>query len=355
MPMPSFMWKFLDSEKLVMLGLTEDATRTDAQIADLFGLKKGTVAAARRRLLDAGAIDFVNVPAFNKLGCELLAVHIGTTEAIERADTRVNHYLDFCAQRPELFHGLIGGTSVVMFTVLRNATELDVFVQAHNRFFSGPRRPSKARLSTIIFPFALSKITMVPNFAPVVHRYFQLEVPPPRPVYPSLTEVSEPDLSPTERACMVALVEHPRASDREIGAIVKLSRQAVTRTRNKLQEEGLVIPACIPRLHRWGFEICAVVHSRFNMEVQWEKRLRSQPRAPVEFSYFTLSKADESITNYYIARFGEYSEQLESALAWYHKVKVFEEPPEITLFALERSNELRTFEYGPAVRRLLLP
>ena len=348
------MWKFLESEMLVIMGLSEDATRTDAQIADMYGLKKGTVASIRRRLFDAGAISFVNVPSFNKLGCEMIGFHIGVTEPSERADTRANHYMEFTNRTPQIFQGLIGGNSVVMYTALRNATEYDAVVQAHNKFFTGAKRESKAKLTNSVFPFPLSKGTYIPNFALIVHRFFQLDVPAPKCELPATTEVETPDLSETERMTLVALVENPKASDREIAAVVGLSRQAITRIRNKLIEEGVFKPICLPRLYKWGFEICAVAHPKFNMELPWDKRLRTQPRECVELSYYTLSKADEAVANYIIAKYSEYSDQLEGKLAWYHKAKAFDEKPEITLFPLERCTELRTFEYGPAVRQLLL-
>lgn len=347
------MWKFLESEMLVILGLSEDATRTDAQIADIYGLKKGTVASIRRRLLDAGAIRFVNVPAFNKLGCEMIGFHMGSAEPTNRVDARANDYIEFCNKTPQLFHGLIGGSSVVFYTALKNATEYDEIVQNHNRFFSGSRRESKARMVSSVFPFTLTKINVVPNFASIVHRFFQLDVPPPRHIAPVLAGVESPDLSRTERATLVALVENPLASDRKIAAIVGLSRQAVTRIRNKLLEEGICNPVCLPSLYKWGFEICAVAHPKFNMEISWEKRLKSQPKDIVELSFYTLSKADEGVANYIVARYSEYSDQLQSILAWYHKAKALDEPPDITLFPLERSTELRTFEFGPAVRHLM--
>jgi len=348
------MWKFLLSEMKVIFGLTEDATRTDSEIADMYGLKKGTVASVRRRLLDAGAISYVNVPAFNKLGCELIGCHVGITEPSERSDTKVNHYLEFCLRTPQIFQGLIGGTSVVFYTAMRNATEYEEFVQGHTKFFAGNRRNSKAKLSSTIFPFALSRMTLVPNFSSIVHRHFQLDLPHPKSPAPASSQVQTPDLSDTERKTLVALVENPRFSDRQISSTVHLSRQAVTRIRNKLVDEGIMTTVCVPRLFKWGFEICAVAHPRFNMEIPWDKRLKSQPRDGVDLSYLTLSKADESITNYLVARYAEYMEQLEGILAWYHKVKAFDETPEITVFPLERSTELRTFEYGPAVRNLLL-
>src|SRR5512136_1904006 len=109
MPIYPRMWKFLESEMRVILGLSEDATRTDVQIAELYGLKKGTVASIRRRLLDAGAISFVNVPSFYKLGCEMMGFHIGATEPSARADTRANHYVEFTNKTPQIFEGMIGG------------------------------------------------------------------------------------------------------------------------------------------------------------------------------------------------------------------------------------------------------
>lgn len=348
------MWKFLESEMQVILGLVEDATRTDAEIADIHSLKKGTVASIRRRLLDSGAITYANVPAFNRLGCELMGFHIGSVEPSERADTRVNHYIEFTAKSPQIYHGMIGGTSVVLFTALKNATEYDAFVQSHNSFFTGSRRSSKAKLASAVFPFALSKCTPVPNFASIVHSHFQLECPRPATIQPESGEIETPDLSETERMTLVALVEHPRESDREIATRVGLSRQAVTRIRNKLTENGVLRAICIPRLYKWGFEICAVAHPKFNMEIPWDKRLKTQPRECVDLSFLTLSKADEAVANYIIPRYSDYSEKLEGVLAWYHKVKAFDEKPEITLFPLERCTELREFDYGPAVRNLLM-
>ncbi len=347
------MWKFLQSEKLVILGLTERPESTDAEIADAYNLKKGTVASIRRRLMDAGAISYLNVPAFQKLGCEMIAVHIGMTEPAERSDARVNDYVDFCSKSPTIFEGTIGGGSVVMYGVYRNATELDAFVQSHGRYFSGDRRPSKAKLQTLMFPYTLSRLSPVPNFPTIVHRFFDFDTPAPRSSLPVNTPIEAADLSNTEKAVLVAMVENPMYSDRRLAGLVKLSRQAVTRIRNRLKEDGIVTSCCLPRLSKWGFEILAVAHARFNLEYPWDKRLKSQPTEVVDLSFYTLSKADEAVSNYLIAKYSTYSEQLENLLAWYHRAGAFEDKPTLTLLPLERSTELRNFNYGPAVRNLL--
>jgi DNA-binding Lrp family transcriptional regulator len=348
------MWKFLESEMKVILGLTEDANRTDSEIADAFGLRNGTVASIRRRLVDSGAVFYVNVPAFNKLGCEMIGFHYGTAEPSERTDVRTNDYLEFCNLCPQIFEGIIGGSSIVFFTAFKNVTEYELLMQTHSRFFTGPRRASKARLHGTQFPFSLSRGTYVPNFASIVHGFFKLDVPAPKTRIPMPVEIVTPDFSKTEKTALVAMVENPLASDREIGSIVKLSRQAVTRMRNKFVEEGIITKVCIPRLYKWGFEICAIAHAQFNMELPWENRLKTQPRNVVNQSFLSLSKPDEAVASYLIPKFSAYSEVLDSTLAWYHKANAFDEKPTITLFPLERSVELRNFDYGPAVRNLLL-
>lgn len=348
------MWKFLESEKLVIFGLIENAHRTDGEIAETFGLKKGTVSSIRKRLLEAGAISFVNVPSFNRLGCEMLAAHVGTMDPAMASETKAGHYIDFCKKCPQIFESVMGGGSIVMYSALRNATELEELIQAHNNHFLGYRRSSKAKLTSYMFPFALSKMAFVPNFAKTIHDFFGLNVRVPKPQSLSSLKVSEPDLSVTERETLVALVENPRASDRMVSEVVGLSRQAVTRIRNNLYEDGLLTLACVPEFCKWGFEIYALAIPKFNMEIPWEKRMKSEPRASLDKSFLTLSKPDEAIANYVIGKFSDYTQQLEEILAWYHKVGAFEEKPDITLFSLERCTELRDFEYGPAVRELLL-
>ena len=347
------MWKFLKTEMLVIFAMTEDANRTDAEIADIYGMKKGTVSSVRRRLLDAGAMHCAYVPAFNRLGCEMFGFHYGTTDPAVRSDTKANHYMEFCSRTPKIYHALIGGSSVFFFTALRNATEYESFVQDHNSFFTGPRRASKAKLTHVVFPFALSRITPVPQFAPLVHSFFELDVPLEKRM-PIISVRHDPvELSSTDKRTLSAIVGNPSASDREVASMVKLSRQAVTRMRNKYTEEGLLAKICIPRLYRWGFEIYAVVHPRFSRDFGWDKRIKSQPRDVAENSFYILSKADESVANFMVSTFTRYSERLENILGWYHKVKAFEERPEIILFSLDRSTELRTFDYFPAVRELL--
>jgi DNA-binding Lrp family transcriptional regulator len=349
------MWKFLASEMKVILALTQDANLTDAEVADTYDLKKGTVSSVRRRLLDAGAIHYTYVPAFNRLGCEMIGFHSGVSDPAMRPDTKANHYMEFCNATPQVFFSIIGGGSVAMCTVLRNATEHEAFLQRHNLFFTGSKAGSKAKLSSVVFPYDLSRGTYVPQFAPLVHSYFQLDVPAPKVEPFKRAKIDPIELTKTEKTTLVRMVAEPTASDREIASTVKLSRQAVTRIRNKMTDEGILKKICVPRLYRWGFEICAIAHPKFSMEVSWERRLRNEPKEVGEQTFFGVSKADEAVACYMVPKFSQYSAQLDGILASYHKMKALDEKVDIVLFSLERSTELRNFEYAQAVNHLLTP
>lgn len=346
------MWRFLRSEMMVILSMVEDATRTDREIAELYDMNIGTVAAVRRRLVDAGAVYYVNVPSFNKLGCELMGFHIGSTDPAVSSDVKVSNYIEFCSKAPQVYDAIIGGNSIALYSVFKNATEMEKFAQSHNRFFSGSKRASRAKLDTTTFPYSISRGTYATNFAPLVHRFFKLDVPMPKPRPTTSEEVEEMDLSENEQRVLLALVENPMVSDRRIAPLAKLSRQAVTRIRHKLEENGYYTSICVPRLYKWGFEIYAVMHAQFRLDFGWSRRLERQPKETTELSVYTLSKADEGVGNYMIPSFQEYVTSVDPLLAWYHKSGAFDGDPEVTLFSLEQCIELKTFEFGPALRHI---
>ena len=347
------MWRFLRSEMKVILSLVEDATRTDAEVAEIYGMNAGTVASVRRRLIDAGAVYYVNIPSFNRLGCEMVGFHLGVTDPAISSDTKTSHYIEFCAKAPQVFDAIIGGNSLSMYTVFKDASEMDRFIQFHKQFFSGQRRASRAKLDTTAFPYSVTKGSYSTNFAPLVRNFFNIDVPPPAARAPESVEVEDVDLTENERNVLVSLVEHPEYSDRKLSSVVDLSRQAVTRIRHRLQDMDLYRPVCVPRLYKWGFEIFIVAHAHFSMDLDWDSRTKSQPTETDRYSYFSLVKANESVGNYMVASFQDYVQKLDSVTGWYHRAKAFDGPPEITLFSLEQCVELKTFEFGATLRHVL--
>jgi len=347
--------RYLRTELLVMQGLLEDGTRSDRDISERFGLKTGTVASARRRLVKSGAVTFSNIPAFNLLGCEMLGFHVGVADLTVAPEKRVGHYADFCNLNPQVFLGILGGNSAVFYTALRNATENESFLQSHYRFFSGKMRGPRTRLQSHLFPYPLSWGTYCFNFAPIIRAYYDIDGPEPVVRIPTNEELEEPDFNGSEAKTYVAFVEKPWLTDEAVSKVAGVSRQAVTSMRHKFVEKGLMCPTWIPDFRVWGFEMFASIHSHVVEEIPWEKvTSRTEPKDALHLSFLTLGKGNEIVGNYAHPGFEQYSQLSEKAMGVFERLSILEEKPHVILFSLATARFLRYFEFGPAVRRLLL-
>ena len=335
----------------MILALLENGNRTDAEVAELCGMKKGTVASIRRRLVETNAVSFKVVPHLAKIGCEMIGFHRGATNP--GLAPHLSSYMDFTASSPQIFFGAFGANNVVLYTALRDISDYETFKQGHVKFFSGERHNSKAKLSDVIFPCSLTRANWTPQHTHMVYNFFDLDIDPPKIRYPEAAEVETPDFSSSEREVMISVVENPTFSDRAIASIAKISRQAVTKIRNRLFDDGVLSMACLPHFHNWGFEIYFVAHPKFKMWLSWDARIKEEPVEVTSLSFFSLSKADEAIGNYVAPYFKFYTDRSAELADWFHSRGLFDENMETLLFPLERSEYLRNFTYGPAIRSLL--
>ena len=62
------------------------------------------------------------------------------------------------------------------------------------------------------------------------------------------------------------LVKNSRRSDRELAKALGVSQPTVTRTRVRLEEQGLIDYSAVPNLFKLGFELIAVVFGKRNYQ-----------------------------------------------------------------------------------------
>jgi len=347
--------RFVRSELLVMQGLLDDGTHSDKDIAERFGMKTGTVASARRRLVSSGTVTYAYIPAFNRLGCEMLGFHLGTADLTVSLEKRSSQYAEFCTVSPQVFFGILGGNSVLFYTALKDATEHERFMEGYDRFFSGKMKGSRTRLQSHMFPYRLSWGTYSLNFSPLVRLCYGVEGPEPRARLPRTEDIEEPDLKGTEAKGLVTFVEKPWLTDEAVSNIIGVSRQAVTSMRNKFVERGLLHPAWIPDLRTWGLEILVAIHAHFLEEIPWEKVTGESDHGDLlRNSFFTMAKKYEVVGNHISPSFEHFSDLSDRTNRIFERLPLLGARPEIALFPLGRARFLRYFEFGPAVRHLLL-
>ena len=70
-------------------------------------------------------------------------------------------------------------------------------------------------------------------------------------------------LKESERKIICELIKNSRGSDREIAKAVGVSQPTVTRTRNRLEKEGLIDYIGVPNLAKMGYEMMAFMFANW--------------------------------------------------------------------------------------------
>ncbi len=344
---------FRESEKLVIYGLTQDARLTDSSLARRFGMKESTVSSIRRRLMDSRNIYFANVPSFEKLGCELFVQLYGSTNPAVPKDVKDMAHLGFLDETPEVFDSVTGESFVMMSGVFRDFSDYLLAIDTYDRHFLGVRAAERAELKSVFFPFNVSRLCYSYNFAPGLHRIFNLDVPEPDPKRPEWFTVETGDLSPIEKRTLINLAEYPHATDAQIAQIIGKSRQTVTNIRKRLDRKGMFTRVCIPMLFTWNIDLIAYVHMRFRPDLDSETRAALSKEDWIDLSWYTLERDAEAYTTYMFKDYRDYVSEMQRMMKPLIESEVLRGDPNISLVSTAAAKELRDCHYAPMVRKFL--
>jgi DNA-binding Lrp family transcriptional regulator len=342
---------FRESEKLVIYGLVQDAQLTDSSLARRFGMKESTVSSIRRRLMDSRNIYFANVPSFEKLGCELFVQIYGSTNPAVPKDVKDMSHLGFLDETPEVFDSVSGESFIMMSGVFRSFSDYLAALDRYDRHFMGVRAAEKADLKSVFFPFAISKFCYSYNFAPGLHRIFNLDLPKPDPRRPESYTVETVDLSLMEKRTLVNLAEYPHATDAQIAQVIGKSRQTVTNIRKRLGRKGMFTRVCIPLLFTWNIDLIAYVHMRFRPDLEARTRSALSKEDWIDLSWYTLERDAETYTTYMFKDYKDYVNEMQRMMKPLLESDVLRGDPHISLVSTAAAKELRDCHYSPMVRK----
>jgi len=339
-------------EKLVLFALTEDATRTDSELADRIRMKQPTVGRHRRNLQKNGHVYFVNFPSFHKLGLEFIAEIFSSINPVVPWQRKNDILHDLLRKNPEFFDANCSEGFFMASGAFRNISDFLLFKENFKAFFDSLKW-STGEFQYAIFPFDISRCGYMYNFAPCLHRIFGLDLPQPscRPLERLRREQMQ--MSKSEARILVELVENPDASDEEIGKKIRRSRQCITETRNRFIEDGLMTRIAVPTLISDDFGAIAYVHMRFSPDVTFEKKIEVASPAWWEQSIYTLERNSEVFAVYLFSGFKEYSTLISDFLSPFQESGLLLSDPEVFVVPTENADDIIDSSFGHLVRRIL--
>jgi len=344
---------FRESEKFVIYGLTQDAHLTDSSLARKFGMKESTVSSIRRRLMDSRQIYFANVPSFHKLGCEMFVQLYGSTNPAVPKDVKDVSHLTFLDETPEVFDSVSGEGFIMMSGVFKSFSDYLDAVDRYDRHFMGVHAVEKADLRSVFFPLETSRLRYTYNFAPGLHRIFDLDVPRPVPSIPERYDVENVELSTMEKRTLINLAEYPHATDAQIAQILDKSRQTITNVRKRLERKGMFSRVCIPLLFTWNIDLIAFVHLRFRPDLDTERRAVLSKEDWIGLSWYTLERDSEAYVIYMFKDYKDYVSEMQRMMKPLLEGGVLRSDPHISLVSTAAAKELRDCYFAPMVRKFV--
>lgn len=258
-------------EKLVLFALTEDATRTDAAVAERVGMRESTAGENRRKLLSRGHLVFVNVPAYHKLGFEFAAdIHMYSNPSIKK-QVAASAYGAFFANHPRIFDAFTGDGYLGCLGIFENYTALLRFLDDMSLFLiKNDFRP--VNLSHSVFPFETTRCTLEYNYAPSLNRIWELDQSDVEPASFEVRKREKVELTPREARLFSELITFPTKSDRDIAATFRRSRASITEMRNRLIKKGLYTKLAMPSINSLAFDRLMQVYLRFDRPLSFKEK-----------------------------------------------------------------------------------
>ncbi|MFQ5885017.1 MAG: hypothetical protein ACE5IO_07945 [Thermoplasmata archaeon] len=335
----------LESEKKVLCGIVQDPDSSDKGLSRRLGIKKTTVTAIRRRLERGKFLRDVKVPAFQKLGFEMLVVSFGTLSSVPPFDEKVA-LTKTIVDRPQFVYAITEPRQDLLIQVSRNYTDALANIQALEEKYR-ERGYMEGGFQDVVFPFDLSEVLNLFDFYPLLNRTFWSEKSRPHET-PVLGHMCSTRLRSKEREILRGMVENPGLNDVQLAELLGISRMTIGKARRRFADEELLINLKIPTLENLGIELLVLTYGSFHPKL--EKGLKYYVPGLLETAgttFFSAVNKNEALGISAFSSYQEYRKQTDIFAQAYREQEIFSPPPSRVLFSLTGARLLKDHEYGP--------
>lgn len=339
-------------ERHVLFSLAEDANRTDSEIAERVGMKESTASLHRRNLIKSHQVFFANYPDIHKLGGDFVVEMFGYTNPALPYEKKNSIFKSFFARSPQIFDAVAAEGFVTASGAYFDLSDLLLFEERYESFFeSGPI--SKNMINYAMFPFDISHSLNSYNFAPCLHRIFNLDLPEPRSLVLKTHKKEEVTLSNIESKALIEIIDNPNATDSQLAQKIRRSRARVNELKNEFIERGLFKRTAVPTLLTSEFGTIAYVELKFKHGTTLEKKIAVAGNDWWRQACFIFERNIELFAIYTFSTFKEYSKLINAYIGPFLEAGLVVDQPKIFVLAMENVVDIVDSRFGPLIRHLL--
>jgi len=254
-----------NKEKLMLYGLVKYPEYSDKDIAEKLNLKHSTVSSIRNRLRENEFIRKINIPHFQKLGCQMLVTIYTSFNPLIPLAERVEITGKTIEVFEEIFFSIGEQDKGFSLSLSRDYATIGRINDIRTQTFGGRGLLEEEYPNMVVFPFTISKIYRFFDFAPLLKKRFNLSIEGEDNVtYFENINNDNLILSDTEKNVFCMMISYPEMSDSDIGREIDVSRHTVSRFRRRFDQKKLIGKMILPDLKKLGFDILAFYHIKFD-------------------------------------------------------------------------------------------
>lgn len=263
-----------DNEKKVLFGLVKYPEKNDKDLAKyLDDMKDSTLTSIKKRLEQNGYFSYLFIPQVNRLGAELLGVIFTSFNPIKKFDERIQITKDNIEIADEIFYSVGAPEMGFSLSFNKNYTTFCEINEKRTIIFGREGLLDKEFPNEVIFPFNISKVDEFFDYTRILRQHFasslkgiDLSDEIEDDEGPMFGNPSPVELNEKEKRVFVALIENPKATMKDIGDQVGLSRHTVARMKNKFfhPDNDLIRVKIVPNLKKIGFKLMVFYNLKFS-------------------------------------------------------------------------------------------
>ena len=348
------------NERKVLYYIVRYPMLFDTEICSLMPMKLSTFCNIKKRLRDMGCYKVMNVPVFERIGCELLVVSYGfmeRTSSIEDRMKMARKMLDECA---EIFYIVSESNQGINISVARNYTDYDKDVQNFNWLYMKHGFLKPQGFVHMFFPFKTSYIYNLFNYSAAIDRFFglgmgdDLSFSDESDFTAQQPMRSEVNLTRTEKLVYCGLIEYPEVPDTVLSKVLSVSKNTIAKAKKKFFDDALLVRRIVPNLGVLGFELLALTRITFNPNATRQQigdgiGMLNSILAPV----LLASKSLEGIGLTPYRDFEDFQTRYSRALNVLSKRRLVVDEPVNYLLSIPHMTTVKNHVYAPLAKKLM--
>jgi DNA-binding MarR family transcriptional regulator len=245
---------FTPKEKLVLYGLCKYPQLRDEELSKKLKIKRSTITSIKNRLKNQKAFTIIYLPNFAMFGGSILStINCKFNGPIKERKELIAKIKDI----PEIILNLETDKESLNLFISKLYIDLQKF---QNKFTNGNSKILRQDIKNLTFFQELDKIKIF-NLANLIDNKFELEKSNlAENIFPEKNNLKK--LNNNEKRIIHSLIQFPEDTIAKISKKIWISKPTISKIKNRLIEEKVIIPFIFPNLNKLNFKIIAIVNQK---------------------------------------------------------------------------------------------